>query len=201
MNEHISIGKAIKILGISLSTMYRWEKKKIIEASFRTIGLHRRFKLIDIMALSQQKENLDERKVICYARVSTHSQKKDLETQKEFLIKYCNDHNIDNYELINDLGSGLNYKKKGLNKLIELITSRQIKQIIVTHKDRLLRFGTEIITKLCALFNVEFLIVNFDENKKFEQGFCEDICEIMTVFSSKLYGKRSHKNKKALLKK
>ena len=70
--------------------------------------------------------------MVCYARVSTHSQKKDLETQKEFLTKYCNDHNINNYELINDLGSGLNYKKKGLNKLIELIITRQIKQIIVT---------------------------------------------------------------------
>ncbi len=198
MNEYISIGKAIKILGISLSTMYRWENKKIIQASFRTIGLHRRFKLSDIMTLSKQKNILDDRKVVIYARVSTHSQKKDLETQKNVLIKYCNDNKINNYLLINDLGSGLNYKKKGLNKLIELITTQQIKQIIVTHKDRLLRFGTEIITKLCALFNVEFLIINFDDNKSFEQGFCEDICEIMTVFSSKLYGKRSHKNKKTL---
>ncbi len=198
MNEYISIGKAIKILGISLSTMYRWENKKIIQASFRTIGLHRRFKLSDIMTLSKQKNILDDRKVVIYARVSTHSQKKDLETQKNVLIKYYNDNKINNYLLINDLGSGLNYKKKGLNKLIELITTQQIKQIIVTHKDRLLRFGTEIITKLCALFNVEFLIINFDDNKSFEQGFCEDICEIMTVFSSKLYGKRSHKNKKTL---
>ena len=82
MNEHISIGKAIQILGISLSTMYRWESKKIIKASFRTIGNHRRFKLSDIMILSQQKQSLDDRKVICYARVSTHSQKKRLGNSK-----------------------------------------------------------------------------------------------------------------------
>ena len=92
------------------------------------------------------------------------------------------------------------YKKKGFNKLIELITTQKIKQIIVTHKDRLLRFGSEIITKLCHLFNVKFFIINFNEEKTFEQEFCEDICEIMTVFSSKLYVKRSHKNKNALLK-
>ena len=68
----------------------------------------------------------------------------------------------------------------------------------MTHKDRLLRFGSEIIQKLCSLFNVDFFILNFDEYKSFEQGFCEGICEIMTVFSSKLYRKRSHKNKKIL---
>jgi len=156
-------------------------------------------KISKLLMISKKKENKnDNRKVICYARVSTHSQKKDLETQKQVLLKYCNDNKIKNHELINDLGSGLNYKKKGLNKIIELIVSNKIKQIIVTHKDRLLRFGSEIIKKLCELFNVEFLILNFDESKSFEQGFCEDICEIMTVFSSKLYGKRSHKNKKSL---
>ena len=199
MNKHLSIGKSAEYLGISLSTMYRWEIKGLLTPCFRTNGNHRRYSISKLLMISKNNENKnDNRKIICYARVSTHSQKKDLETQKQVLIKYCNDKKIQNYELINDLGSGLNYKKKGLNKLIELITSNKIKKIIVTHKDRLLRFGSEIIQKLCHLFHVDFFILNFDESKSFEQGFCEDICEIMTVFSSKLYGKRSHKNKKTL---
>ena len=100
---------------------------------------------------------------------------------------------------MSDLGSGLNFKKKGLNKFIDMIVSSKVKEIIVPHKDRMLRFGLEIILKLCQLFDVKFTIVNHVE-KNFEQGFCEDICEIMTVFSSKLYGRRSHKNKNALKK-
>ena len=200
MDQHLSLGQSAKYLGISLSTMYRWENKNILTPCFRTIGNHRRYSISKLLKISKKKENnIDNRKVICYARVSTHSQKKDLETQKLFLIKYCNDHNIKNYEIINDLGSGLNYKKKGLLKLIELITSHKIKQIIVTHKDRLLRFGSELVQKLCELFNVSFFIINLNENKSFEQSFCEDVCEIMTVFSSKLYGKRSHKNKNSIM--
>lgn len=199
MDENISIGKAAQLLGVSLSTIYRWEKLGKIKASFRTFGNHRRFLVSDLLLISNNKENnIDNRKVICYARVSTHSQKKDLITQQTFLEQYCIKNKIENYEIINDLGSGLNYKKKGLNKLIHLIVSNKIKKIIVTHKDRLLRFGSELIKKLCELFKVEFFIINLNKNKSFEQEFCEDICEIMTVFSSKLYGKRSHKNKNSI---
>ena len=178
MEEHVSIGKASKILGISISTLRRWELTGKLVSSFRTFGNHRRYKLSDISMISTKNEN---KKVICYARVSTHSQKKDLETQKQFLEKYCVDNNIENVELISDLGSGLNFKKKGLNKLIELIISQKISKIIVTHKDRMLRFGNEIILKLCSIFNVKFEIVNHID-KDFQTAFCEDICEIMTVF-------------------
>lgn len=195
-SEHLSIGQSAKFLGVSISTLRRWDLSGVLKSCFRTNGNHRRYKLSDLLNIAKLKHH-DDRKTIGYARVSTHSQKKDLETQKAFLNQYCNEKHIENYEIMSDLGSGLNFKKKGLNKLIELIISHQIKEIIVTHKDRMLRFGLEIILKLCQLFNVKFTIINHVD-KNFEQAFCEDICEIMTVFSSKLYGKRSHKNKNAL---
>ncbi len=77
-----------------------------------------------------------------------------------------------------------------------MITQRQIKTLILTYKDRLLRFGNEIIFKLCHIFGVKVVILNHDPNKTYEQIFSEDLCEIINVFSAKLYGKRSHKNKK-----
>lgn len=197
-NEYLSIGQAAKFLGISISTLRRWDKNKNLISSFRTVGNHRRYKKTDLMSISKEEESFDDRQTICYARVSTHSQKKDLETQKTFLELYCKENNIDNFKVISDLGSGLNYKKKGLNELINLIISNKIKKIIITHKDRFLRFGTEIIEKLCSFFDVEFFIINKSGEKTYEQEFCEDICAIMTVFSSKLYGKKSHKNKKSI---
>ena len=193
MQHHISIGQVSKILGISLSTIYRWEKLGKIKACFRTIGNHRRFLFSDINKISNTTEN--SLKVIAYARVSTHKQKNDLENQKQYLQNYCITQKFNNFEVISDLGSGLNFKKKGLNKLILLITSQSISTLILTYKDRLLRFGNEIIFKLCHIFNIKIIILNDDINKSSEQEFSEDLCEIITVFSARLYGKRSHKNK------
>ena len=92
----------------------------------------------------------------------------------------------------------MNFKKKGLNTLIELIISQSISTLILTYKDRLLRFGNDIIFKLCHIFNIKIIILNNDINKTCEQEFSEDLCEIITVFSARLYGKRSHKNKKTV---
>lgn len=89
--------------------------------------------------------------------MSTYSQKNDLLTQIKVLNQYCDTHHLKNHKMISDLGSGLNYNKKGLNLLIELIVSGEIQKIIITHKDRLLRFGTELIVKLCHLFKTEII--------------------------------------------
>ena len=201
MEEYLSIGKAAKFIGVSISTLRRWELSEKIIASFRTIGQHRRYKKDDLLSLfddKNKKDKIDDRKIIAYARVSTHKQKADLENQKKLLSQYCIKQNFNNFKVISDLGSGLNFKKKGLNDIIKLITSNAIKKIILTYKDRLLRFGNEIIFKLCKIFNVEVLILNNDITKTSEQEFSEDLCEIITVFSARLYGKRSHINRRKL---
>ena len=197
MDEHLSIGKAAKFLGLSISTLRRWEISGKLISHFRTFGQHRRYKTSTLLNLSNNTK-IDERKVVAYARVSTHKQKADLENQKKLLNQYCIKQNFNNFKVISDLGSGLNFKKKGLNDIIKLITSNAIKKIILTYKDRLLRFGNEIIFKLCKIFNVEVLILNNDATKTSEQEFSEDLCEIITVFSARLYGKRSHINRRKL---
>ncbi len=117
-NTYLSIGQAAKILGVSVVTLRRWEKLGHWVSSFRIFGEHRRY---DIHAL-YQRLNKNKRINICYARVSSHDQKKDLTTQSNFLLAHCKLNNIEEVELIKDLGSGLNFKKKGLKRLISLIT-------------------------------------------------------------------------------
>ena len=195
----INIEKLSKELNVSKSSLRRWEKDGII-SSLRTTGNHRRYdeneikNIINNQTLMQPSNNT----VCCYSRVSTHEQKNDLARQKQTLEMFCNKNGL-KYFSIEDIGSALNYNKKGLNELIELIINKKISKIILTHKDRLVRFGYEIISNLCKHNNIEIVFINqnvdnIDDNKE----FVDDVLSIITHFSSKLYGKRSHKNKTIL---
>ena len=90
----------------------------------------------------------------------------------------------------------MNYRKKGLKKLLEMILERRVKRVVVTHKDRLLRFGAELVFALCEARNVEVVILNQGEEPSFEDELVQDVLEIITVFSARMYGARSHRNKK-----
>ena len=100
--------------------------------------------------------------------------------------------------MLSDLSSGMNYKKRGLKNLLDAILGKKIKRLVVTHKDRLLRFGAELIFTLCEIHHVEVVIINQGEDLSFEEDLAKDVLEIITVFSARLYGARSHKNKKLL---
>ncbi|WP_210630336.1 IS607 family transposase, partial [Helicobacter bizzozeronii] len=137
-------------------------------------------------------------KTIAYARVSSTDQKEDLIAQVQVLELYCSKLSF-NYEVIQDLGSGMNYYKKGLTKLLNLILESQVKRLVLTHKDRLLRFGAELVFAICEAKEVEVIVINQgDENVRFEEELAKDVLEIITVFSARLYGARSKKNKQLL---
>ncbi len=187
----LSIKEAAELLGVTPKTLREWEKEGKIK-SFRTEGGHRRYEISQLLGSRKEKEL-----TIAYARVSSHDQKDDLKRQEIVLESYCASKGYD-FELISDLGSGLNYKKKGLVKLIKLICSDQVDRLVLTHKDRLLRFGSELIFALCEHFGVEITIINRSEDSTFEEDLATDVLEIITVFSARLYGSRSHKNKKIL---
>ena len=185
----ISISEASKLLGVSQKTIRVWEDEGKI-TSFRTAGGHRRYKVSDLI-----KSNTDKLLTVAYARVSSNDQKEDLKRQEIVLESYCAFKGFE-FEVISDLGSGLNYKKKGLIRLIKLICSEQVDRLVLTHKDRLLRFGSELIFTLCEHFGVEVIIINRSEDSTFEEDLSKDIMDIITVFSARMYGSRSHKNKK-----
>ena len=188
-----SIGAAANLLGVSTSTLRLWEKLGKIKPAFRTKGGHRRFLYKDIKVNSSNKHT--SRLTLAYARVSSHDQKEDLERQKDLLENFCKK-TSKSFQLISDLGSGLNYKKRGLRNLIKMIISGRVEKIILTHKDRLLRFGSEIIFHLCSYFNTEIVLIKDSEKKSCEDQLAQDVLEILTVFSARLYGKRAHQNSK-----
>ena len=137
------------------------------------------------------------RKTIAYARVSSHDQKADLERQKQVLEMYCARQGW-TFEVIADLGSGMNYNKKGLKRLLDDVVEGRIGRLVITHKDRLLRFGAELVFAICEVKNVEVVILNQGEDSTFEEDLAKDVLEIITVFSARLYGSRSRKNQKLL---
>lgn len=191
MSRFIKIGDAAKVLGVSVQTLRRWEADGFLIPHHRSDGKTRYYDLDSLLGC----KNIDTKLTVAYARVSSHDQKKDLEVQAELLSHYCIARGWQ-YEVIQDLGSGMNYRKKGLKRLLDLILERKAGRLVLTHKDRLLRFGAELIFTLCEARNVEVVIINQGEELCFEEELAQDVLEIITVFSARLYGSRSRKNQK-----
>jgi excisionase family DNA binding protein len=195
MDKLYSIGEAAKYLGVSVSTLRRWEiEGKLVPE--RTQGQQRRYP-ISLLAPNLTKVSSQNRLTLAYARVSSYDQKSDLERQKQLLEMYCASKGW-SFEIVSDLGSGMNYNKKGLKRLINSILMGEIGRLVITHKDRLLRFGAELIFSICEMKNVEVIIVNQGDEPTFEEELAKDVLEIITVFSARLYGSRSNKNKKII---
>ena len=134
-----------------------------------------------------------------YSRVSSHDQSSDLKRQTRKLKKFCDEQQLENVEVIEEIGSGMNYRKKGLRKLIAKVIQGKVRRIVVNFKDRLMRFGFEIFNQLCEWRGVEIVEVGETPSKSFEEQLVEDVIIIMTVYCSKIYGKRSHKNRESKL--
>ena len=197
MDKLLSILEASKLLGISRSTLRRWEREGKIKPDARTSGNQRRYRLSSISPEICHKDTA-KKKTLAYARVSSKDQKKDLERQKELLELFCASNGWE-FEIISDLGSGMNYKKKGLQRLISYILENAVQRLVITHKDRLLRFGAELVFSICEIKNVEVIIMNQGETTaSFEEDLAKDVLEIITVFSARLYGSRSKKNQKLI---
>lgn len=196
MNRLIGINEASELLGVSITTLRRWDKAGLLVAE-RTPGGHRKYDISKIDPNLLHGVGSVSRKTVAYARVSSHDQKNDLERQTQVLELYCARQGW-GFEIIKDLGSGMNYRKKGLKKLLDDILNNQIGRLVLTHKDRLLRFGAELVFALCEARNVEVVIINQGENLSFEEELAQDVLEIITVFSARLYGSRSKKNKNLL---
>lgn len=194
----ISIGEAAKELGISTKTLRRWADADKIRSERSPSG-QRRFFLADIKRITPRELNqVDDRITINYARVSSHDQKQDLIRQAQVLEAFSSANGWQ-FETIQDLGSGLNYNKKGLQKLLKRIMTGDVGRLVLTHKDRLLRFGAELVFAICEEFETEVVIINkSSEEITFEQELVQDMIELITVFSARLYGSRSRKNKKLI---
>lgn len=193
----VPIQDAADALGVTAQTLRRWEREGRLIPDERTAGGRRRYDLARLKPELFHAALESQRKTVAYARVSSHDQKADLERQKQVLEVYCARQGWA-FEVIADLGSGMNYHKKGLKRLLDAVIEGEVGRLVITHKDRLLRFGAELVFAICQAKNVEVVILNQGEDTTFEEDLAKDVLEIITVFSARLYGSRSRKNQKLL---
>lgn len=190
---YLSIGQAARVLGVAIVTLRRWDRFGHLRPAWRTPGGHRRYSTADLNAMAGK--SAPDRKTVGYARVSSHDQKDDLKRQANRLIAHVAANGEPDPEIITDLGSGLNDKKRGLQRLLRMICRDEVGTLILTHKDRLLRFGADLVFGLCAFHGVRVVVLENGADT-FEDRLTRDVIDLMTVFSAKLYGRRSHRNRK-----
>ena len=186
-NNYVTPETARRHYNVSNNTLRKWDREGKIETI--RIGTHRRYRIkhdSTIEHISKQQRN------VIYARVSSFDQKKDLEKQIDILQR-----KFPGYEVIKDIGSGLNFKRKGLTSLVKSIINGDIKNIVVTDKDRLCRFGFELIETILQSKGGSILVF-YQSDKSPNQELVDDVISIITVFSSKMYGRRSHRNKREI---
>lgn len=179
-SSYVKPEDARRILGVSDDILRKWAKEGKIESIRIGKGTHRRYKVENFLPYKKRRK-------ICYARVSSAGQKADLEKQIEYLKQYYPD-----YEIIKDIGSGLNFKRKGFKALLESAIRGDIEEIVVTYRDRLCRFGFELIEWIVTNSKGKILVLNDDRSSPQEE-LVKDLLSIITVFSSRVHGLRKYK--------
>jgi excisionase family DNA binding protein len=176
--KYVTPKQACDYLGVSISTLRRWDEQGKIR-SIRTPGGQRRFCI--------QEYEQKAKPTILYARVSTHSQKDDLDRQADFLRQA-----YPNAELVREIGSGLNFRRRKFIAILERIYKGDIGCFVCAYPDRAVRFGFPLIEWLCSQAGCELVVLN-ERNLSPEQELVEDILSILHCFSARLYGLRKYK--------
>lgn len=181
-----------KRIGVSEQTLRNWDNSGKLIAK-RTKGNHRFYTEDDYnnyMGISSKNQ----RKSYIYARVSTINQKDDLENQIDFLKQYTNSKGIIVDDCLVDIGSGMNYKRKKWNELLDLVIQDKVDNIYVSYKDRFVRFGFEWFEQLCKKHQTNLIVVNNEETSP-DQEIVDDLIAIIHVFSCRVQGLRKYKKK------
>ena len=190
----MSIGKFSTKSGISQVTLRRMHESGDFVPAYISSGGTRYYSDEQLAHILGKSNSVDSDKtVIGYCRVSTKSQKDDLENQIKNVKTYMISRGY-KFDIISDVGSGMNYNNPGLKKLVSLINGKEISKVVVLYKDRLVRFGFDLIKYLCEINDVEIEIIDNSEYSK-EQELTDDLIQIITVFANRLYGSRSKKTK------
>ena len=194
--QYYSIGKFAKLIGKTEQTLRNWDKKDILKPHHVTESGYRYYSQQQLDCFLGIKGTETTKKVIGYCRVSSYKQKDDLERQVDYVTTYMLAKGYQ-FEIIQDIGSGINYSKKGLNRLIDLIKNSEVDRVVILYKDRLIRFGFELIENLCKKYGTTIEIIDHTEKTE-EQELVEELVQIVTVFSCRLQGKRANRAKKMI---
>lgn len=194
MAKYYSIRVFSKMLGVTPQTLRNWDKLGKLKPHHTASNGYRYYSQEQLESITNVQR--EKRITIGYCRVSSHKQKDDLERQCENMRTYLLAQGKP-FKIIQDIGSGINYRNKGLVKLVELINDNNVDKVVILYKDRLLRFGFELVEEIANLHNCEIEIIDHIEKTE-QQELVEDLIQIITVFSCKLQGKRAHKAKKLI---
>jgi excisionase family DNA binding protein len=188
--------EASKYIGVSINTIKTLANNGKIK-SFKTTGGHRRFMQEDLDAFTGRIASKPDKSTVVYARCSTAKQKENLERQKDRLMKYSESQGY-KYIVIDEIASGINEKRKGLHKLINLAFQGKIERILIEYKDRLARFGYEYLDAIFKNLGIKVEIMDTKE-RKYEEELAEDIMKILTCYSARYYGARGGRKKKNVI--
>lgn len=188
MTEYVNAKKARELFNVSNSTLRRWDKEGIID-TIRTPSNIRRYSSKLFQDNNVNITNVDKKQKICYCRVSSINQKNDLERQINYMQSKYHEHNI-----IQDIGSGINWKRKGFKTILELAMQNKLEEVVVAHRDRLCRFAFELIQWFLERNNVKLVVLN-KQFQSSEQELAEDLLSIVHVFSCREMGKRRYAKK------
>ena len=191
--KYYSSKSVTKILGVTAQTLRNWDKEGKLKPAYIKSNGYRYYSEDSILSYTQERKTKKDLNVIGYARVSSKKQTDDLERQVNNLKIYL-DNKYQSYDIITDIGSGINYTKKGLQLLIDKINKKEVDVIVVLYKDRLLRFGFELVEYFARINNVKIEVLD-KINKTQDEELVEDLIQIITVFSCKIQGKRKTKTK------
>ena len=194
--KYYSAKTVTQILGVTAQTLRNWDKEGKLKPAYTKSNGYRYYSEEDVLSYTKERDTKKERKLVGYVRVSSKKQEDDLNRQKENLESYLKQTNQE-YEIVSDIGSGIDYTKPGLRKLIEKINRKEVDEIVVLYKDRLLRYGFELIEYFASLNNVKIRVLD-KINKTEDEELVEDLVQIITEFSCKIQGKRKSKTKKIL---
>lgn len=194
MEEYLTINKASKLLGVSPQTLRNWDKSNKLKPHHTSANGYRYYSKSDLNKFL--KIPTTDRITIGYCRVNSPKQKEDLNRQIEYMNTYLLAQGKP-YKIISDMGSGINYNKKGLQELIKQITENKVDKVVVLYKDRLLRFGFELVEYIAELYHCKIEVIDNTEKTE-QQELIEDLIQIIKVSSGKLQGKRANKAKKIM---
>ena len=190
MDKYVGGKKASELLGVHQRTLYQWDEKGLIE-TIRTAGNKRLYNVEKYLKTKAIQENEIDKVNICYVRVSSLGQKNDLDRQKKYMMK-----KFPNHMIIEDIGSGINMNRKGLNKILDMAIEGKVEEVVIAYKDRLARFGYDLIERTIKKYsNGHIIILNKLESKEPEQELVEDVLQVMNVFIAKMNGMRKYKTK------
>lgn len=192
-NKNYTVGEFAKLINRSVRTVQRWDKDGILVAK-RNLK-NRRYYTYEqyLQAIGELPEdNVESENIYIYGRVSNRNQKDDLDNQLNFLIQFANARGYIVKDIFTDIGSGLNYKRKSWNELIDLAIEGKVDKIIIAHKDRFVRFGYEWFEDFLKKNGVEILVVN-NEKLSPQEELVQDLISIIHVFSCRIYGLRKYK--------